>query len=339
MLLYLLNESFEKIGIIDSYVSIIWTTRYQDVGEFELYLPSNNPNTFKCGQFLQRDDDKTVMIIESIQFTSDEEAGDFCTLTGKSIEQILSRRIIWDKTQLIGNIEESMYRIVDENAVNTDDERRKIPNMKCAKLKGFSSSGTFVYHGESLLDVITTLCQSYDIGFKVTYNNGEMIFEIYQGTDRSYNQTNNPFVIFSPDFDNLLNSTYRRETANYKNVCLVYSETQRTASGHATQAVGTGFGLNRRETFVDAGNEDTGEDYWERLISKGREVLSETTLTETFEAEIEPTYKYGEDYFLGDIVQLENEYGVKATARIMEIIENEDESGYTCIPTFKTLEV
>ena len=58
MLLYLLNESFERIGIIDSYVSIIWTTRYQDVGEFELYLPSNNPNAFECGQFLQRDDDK-----------------------------------------------------------------------------------------------------------------------------------------------------------------------------------------------------------------------------------------------------------------------------------------
>lgn len=339
MLLYLLNESFERIGIIDSYVSIIWTTRYQDVGEFELYLPSNNPNAFECGQFLQRDDDKTIMVIENIEFSSDEETGDFCTLTGKSIEEILSRRIVWNKTQLIGNIEESMYRIIDENAINADDKKRNIPNMKCAKLKGFSFTGTLVYHGETLLEVISTLCQTYDLGFKITYNNHEIVFEIYRGTDRSYNQTKNPYVVFSPNFDNLLNSTYRRETESYKNVCLVYGETQRTSSGHATQTVGTETGLNRRETFVDAGNEDTGSDYWERLTSKGQEVLSEATLNETFEAEIEPTYKYREDYFLGDIVQLENEYGIKATARIIEIIENEDESGYTCIPTFKTLEV
>lgn len=339
MILYLLNESFEKIGIIDDYVSIIWTTRYQSAGEFELYLPSNNPNEFKCGQFVMREDDKTIMIIDTIKFTTDEETGDFCTITGKSIENILSYRIIWNKTQLIGNVEESIYRLVDENIINSDISSRNIPVLYSAKLKKFSDSGTFVYHGKNLLEVITELCETYDYGFKITFADEKLVFEIYTGTDRSYNQSKNPFVIFSPDFDNLSQSTYDNNIAEYKNVCLVYSETSRVNAGFVNQVVGSGQGLSRRETFVDAGNEDTGEDYWTRLVSSGKQALSEANAEEKFEGEIQLTYVYREDYFLGDIIQIENEYSIKATARIMEIIENEDESGYTCIPTFKTLEV
>ena len=44
-------------------------------------------------------------------------------------------------------------------------------------------------------------------------------------------------------------------------------------------------------------------------------------------------------YNLGDIVQIENEYGIQATARILEIIDCEDESGYSTVPTFSTWEV
>ena len=44
-------------------------------------------------------------------------------------------------------------------------------------------------------------------------------------------------------------------------------------------------------------------------------------------------------YNLGDIVQIENEYGIQATVRILEIIDCEDESGYSTVPTFSTWEV
>lgn len=44
------------------------------------------------------------------------------------------------------------------------------------------------------------------------------------------------------------------------------------------------------------------------------------------------------DYNLGDIVEVENEYGLKARVRITEVIESEDENGYTCIPKFENVE-
>ena len=50
-------------------------------------------------------------------------------------------------------------------------------------------------------------------------------------------------------------------------------------------------------------------------------------------------YVLNKDYFLGDIVQVINEYGISATPRIIEIIESEDENGTSVVPTFSTWEV
>ena len=39
MYIYVLDSEYNKIGVIDYCESIIWTTRYCDSGDFELYLP------------------------------------------------------------------------------------------------------------------------------------------------------------------------------------------------------------------------------------------------------------------------------------------------------------
>ena len=69
--------------------------------------------------------------------------------------------------------------------------------------------------------------------------------------------------------------------------------------------------------------------------------LDEYSITKVFEAEIEPrtTFKYKDDYDLGDIVEVTTEYGVTAHPRIVEIIESWNETGYSVIPTLEELEV
>ncbi len=329
MILYLLNKSFEKTNIIDTFTSVIWTSRYQEASEFELYLPYQKSIVFEIGQMLQREDNDTLMKIENIQLVTDEENGDYYTVTGTSIEKMLSDRIVWDTTELFGSVEESIYRLIDENMIHPDDKNRIIDNFRCAPLKMLPETGNFIFHGESLYDVVTSVCQTYGYGFKLT---NDLIFEIYKGADRSYNQTENPYVIFSPDFDNVLQTTYKNEIVEYKNTCLVYGK---SGNGPLKMMFGNYAGASRRETFVDAGDVDSNETF----KSKAEKTLTHKSANETFECEIQPSYVYGKDYCLGDIVQIENEYKMHATARIMEIIESEDESGYKCIPTFKTLEV
>jgi hypothetical protein len=68
------------------------------------------------------------------------------------------------------------------------------------------------------------------------------------------------------------------------------------------------------------------------------EKLAELQELKLFEGKVEAetNFIYGVDYFLGDKVQVVNEYGIGASARIVEIIDAEDETGRTVVPTFST---
>ena len=59
----------------------------------------------------------------------------------------------------------------------------------------------------------------------------------------------------------------------------------------------------------------------------------------TFEAEVDPvgTFVYKQDYDLGDVVCIENDLGMRILARLVEMIEVEDENGYSLQPKFEYL--
>ena len=48
-------------------------------------------------------------------------------------------------------------------------------------------------------------------------------------------------------------------------------------------------------------------------------------------------YKYGEDFFIGDIVQIANEYGHEGRAYISELVISQNEDGVSIYPTFQTI--
>lgn len=62
-------------------------------------------------------------------------------------------------------------------------------------------------------------------------------------------------------------------------------------------------------------------------------------VTTAFEGEVEVTrlFKYGEDFFIGDIVQIANEYGNEGSAYISELVISNSEEGLSIYPTFKTI--
>lgn len=73
------------------------------------------------------------------------------------------------------------------------------------------------------------------------------------------------------------------------------------------------------------------------LLNKGQEQLSEYATNISFEGAVEPntTFIYKKDYFLGDVVTVENKYGINKKARITEVIEIKDENGYSIEPKFE----
>lgn len=349
MNLFVLNKDLEPITILDDYVSLIWTDRYRECGDFELTLATSGtiPGTIQQDYYLWSSNSEHVMIIEKLSITSDVDEGSTITISGRSLESILDRRVIWGLKTLSGNLQNGVQELLNENVISPSNESRKIDNFVFEASTDSKITELAIdaqYTGDNLYDVICGICADRGIGFKVTLSEDKkFVFKLYAGTDRSYNQQTNPWVIFSPKFDNLISSNYLESRSGLKNVALVGGEGEGSARRYT--AVGNAVGLERRELFTDARDisSDTGDgttlsndEYISLLRQRGKEDLAENVEVMAFEGEAETSqmFKYGEDFFNGDVVQVVNEYGHESPARILEIVMSENEEGTSVYPTF-----
>ena len=352
MELLIMDENFAGVSTLDIFESLIWTDRYYACGDFEIYMPCSEKmlSTLKQDMYLYLRESEHIMIIEDIQIDTDVEDGVHLTVTGRSLESILDRRIIWNLTTLSGGLQAGIKQLLNENAIAPSDPARAIPNLifedsTDSKITNLALNAQ--YYGENLYDVICEVCESNEIGFKIILNeSNQMVFSLYAGTDRSYEQTENPYVIFSPGFDNLLNSNYISSKKTLKTVTMITGEGEGSDKKKAVAECsnGAGSGLNRREMHTDASgisqidgeNTISDEDYTALLQRQGIDELAQNTRTESFEGEVSSgrTYTYGMDYFMGDIVQNVNEFNIEATSRVTEYIMSQDESGIERYPTF-----
>lgn len=355
MVLWVLNDKYESIDIIDTFNSLIWTDRYYECGDFELsmlcspYLVS----IMQKGYYLWCKESEHMMIIEEVQITSSEE-GLVLLVLGRSLESILDRRIIWDQTILDAQLQDCVEKILNENIISPSDEKRKIENFVFQKneteLSTESENIKAQLRGDTVYDVIETLCSSYSIGFKVILSeDNHFVFSLYKGTDRSYEQVDNPYVIFSPKFDNIEESSYIEKNTDYKNVVLVAGEGE--GSEKKTISVSEDdkdfSGLERRETYENASDISStsssgtisSEDYNSQLKQRGIDALNESGVYQYFDGtiDINRVFKYGIDFEVGDIVQLSNEYGIESRARIIEIIISQDPEGFKMYPTVEIM--
>ena len=316
--IYVLNQNFELQGIIDEYVSIIWRPSYSEVGDFELYLGVSDKAIalLQKNSYVVRSSDITVendivsyekvMVIKNIEITTDIENGNFLTVTGRELKYLLHQRIVWSQTNLTGTAENAIRRLVNENAIAPKDDKRIIPNLALGVSAGLTDSIDKQVTGEYLDDAITEICTTYSYGWEIVVINSTMVLIVYAGVDRSYNQTERPYVVFSNDFENLYNTNYQLSTEGYANTTLIGGEGEGSQRIYTT--VNNSYsGLERYETFTDAKdvsqNKDSEDEidtatYLKLLAERGREKLASLAYTEGFSGEVlsDVAFKYGEDF-------------------------------------------
>lgn len=355
--IYVLGQNFETLGLVDEYVSVIWKPSYEEVGDFEIYLAveTEKLELLRKNRYLVRkkditvDDDenttyKKVMVIKGIEIITDTETGNFLKVTGRELKYLLHNRIVWKQTVLNGTAEEAIRRLIKENAIEPTDSKRKIPALvlgDAARLKDRIEkqvTGTF------LDEAITEICVNYAYGWEVYIENKTMIVKIYKGINRSYEQDENLYVVFSDKFENLYNTEYQESVENYANTTLIGGE------GEGVERVFTTIGeensgMDRYEVFTDArdissnaGSDDAIpiEQYKMMLKERGKENLSELSITEGFRGEVisDARFQYGKDFYLGDTVTVINEYGIQRDVMVLSAIEYEDETGEKLLPQF-----
>lgn len=357
-----LNSDLECIGKIDKYSSFIWTDRYNDAGEFELCLPvtAKYAQSIKKDMFLSIPTSSKTMIVESIKIETDSEEGNTYNITGRSLESILDRRIVWKQTQVNGSVQNALHSLINDAIISPTDSRRRIDNfvfVESSDPRVISAVYTQVaqYKGDSLFDVVKKVCQAFHLGFRIIQNGLNFEFSLFAGIDRSYGQTFNSYVVFSPSHDNLLSSNYLESIKNYKNVLRIAGEgdgaTQTFIThylefddDHASEKVG----LNRREIYIDCHDVSSitssntvmdVQQYTNTLVQKGVEKLVDLVPETAFEGEIDTTvmFKYHSDFEIGDICEIRNEYGMNDQVRVTEVVQTWEADGYTCIPTLESL--
>lgn len=333
--------------IIDTFESLILNVQFYGIDDFEFIVPGTNKNITRLpiGKLLVREEDatedgyKNVMRIQNRRIDYDSERGWLLTLTGGGLKSIVRQRCISSQVGFSGLVEQGLRQIITDNIIDPEDSARQIPNFVLAAEQGYTDVFECQLLGENIADWMTEILPSYGIGWTVDIKNGQYVLTFKKGVNRSYSQTENIPVVFSPEFDNLLNASYSYETTEYKNAGVVGGEGD--GANQVSTTVGSAEGLDRYETYIDGssvssnGEIITMETYINMLKEAGNAELNAASHVETFEGNIiwDGVYKLNQDFFLGDIVQIDNGL-MQATTRITEIIYSEDTNGSAVTPTF-----
>ena len=344
MLPIILNTSFQKIGMIEEYISFIWTARYYSPGDFEIVAPINENTValLQCDHYVIRETDENAGVIESIEYAQDEDGHETVTARGRFLSCILERRIIAEMTEVTNKlVPDTIEKYLNEAIISPSIAARRISNFSFADLSGSTARVSIQHTGTNVLEAVNDMCLNYGLGHKTLLQNGNFIFTLYAGADRSLNQSVNPRVIFSRDYDNLNTSDYVENYAAKITDVLTAGEGEGSARKTAWASKTNEIGLARYELYKDARNtsSDNGAisaaDYLNQLRGEGLEDITEYSAAFTGSVFFD-NYKYRTDVNLGDIVSIVNErWGIGINTRIVEVVESVGETGeYTIMPTF-----
>ena len=352
------NGTFDSIGEVNKYTSLIWPDKYNGYTTFELNAPvtPENKNLIKKGHIIWCGGDNAC-VIEIIQSDTNENGQKTYKIKGRTLEMLLTTRIIWGIYNCVNkHSSTAMYEIVDKQCVNPSDSFRKIPFLECAEDEQLGKIISFQKTGGEVYDAIESIATDAELGFDVLFRPREkkLIFKVTEGVDRTLMPASGDasnLVIFSTDLEDILSSSYYTNDQDVKTLAYVAGEGEGVDRTYIISGNAATKGLLRREMYVDARDlqsevsGDNGitvtinpDDYRDMLNDRGTEKLAEQITAESFEAKMRVVgniqYKYGIDYNKGDKVIVQDvELGVQVVGKVTEVSENYDDE-YELIITF-----
>ena len=319
----------------------------------------------QTGNYVTRPDDENIGIIENINVEYSEEFGKMIAASGRFAKSLLDRRIIYNTSGNItgklsispvissGLVETAVRKLVTDHIISSPQTARNISFITLGELQGITKkivdeSGNNAQLQTSfgnLLEYTDEMLHSYELGAKMVFDREtlQLKYTVYEGKDRSRNNTqNNLPIIMAQEYDNFFSSRYEKNTTQFKNTALIGGEGEGT-NRFCTMIGTNATGLNRREVWIDASAQSktyelngeqkqyTDDEYLALLKSAGTQTIADYQIAERYEGELNVnTLTYKTDFNIGDIITVEdNELNIYINPRIITVIENQDESGYS----------
>lgn len=353
----IINTNFELLGIITNYESLICTWNYYECGTFELTINKNKANTNKLQKdnmlIVNKRDDK-ILLIDKVVISTNINSKTM-KVTGTCIKGLTKRRIIatngYDRvteTQAENIVKHYIRKHMIESYYDTvRTPERDISWVKITPTQNRGIKTVWQARLTNLHDELKHIAEDTGIGWKGILNRNDKCieFDCYVGTNRTIDQTEDanthedlselthkeleeytheelqgtvkhPYIIFSEKKKNLLDGKTTDDDTNYKNVG--YAAGKGENEDRLITVIGTATGFDRREVFIDLNNiEDPDE-----LKKEGQKKLDTYKTIKSVEGKVYqiPNMEYEKDFFLGDIVTIEND-GIYEDKRIIQAKE------------------
>ncbi|MED4969750.1 siphovirus ReqiPepy6 Gp37-like family protein [Parageobacillus toebii] len=352
----ILTPVLDLLAEIDDYESLLFTRRWHEVGEFELRINRYKRHTelLQRGNLIMLGSHRNkVGIIRHREIELDEngKASENWIVKGIALKGVVAQRLVVPPAndshdRASGAAETVMKHYVNNHVVNPVDTKRKIDMVVLASDQQRGSQISWESRFKNLAEELVEISKASGLGWDVILDlqQKKWIFDVFVGRDLTVNQSVNPPVIFSPQFESLKQLSFVESDYNYKNYG--YIAGQGEGEDRRVVEVGEAEGLSRIETFIDArdiSEEDENqqalpeEQVIAKLRERGQQKLSEFAQEFFLEGQIltNSPFEYEKDYDLGDIVTIQNrEWGITRDARITEIKEIYEPGGFQIEATF-----
>jgi hypothetical protein len=348
------DNEFNRYGVLNSFSMIQYNNMFSDVGAFELVCPLSEDNInllFGSKDRILWIEDEVAGIIQFNERVAGSD-NDNISVKGSLLPVMLNWRYIYPQYSKKGYPDDIVRELVTQNLVSSGV--RAIPRFSVQADTPHTLEQTVYQQTGSYVGMeCTSIAQSHNFGFCVEFRpkTEQFVFRTLYGKDRTLKNTSgNKSVVFSRQFNNILESSYLNNREDYRNTAIIAGEgegAQRVVSTIESPDV---IGFSRRELFVDArdiqsipddieGLSMTPEEYQIALQQRGAEKLQSHIEIESFESVVRndnsSQFLYGRDYFLGDkVTVVDTLLNISTSAVVTEVTVTLDEKGYSVEPTF-----
>jgi hypothetical protein len=240
--------------------------------------------------------------------------------------------------------------------------KQVITNLVIGNIDQSGTPQPFSIKRGPLLDPIKEIGVANGVGWYLRPTNVlpgsyQLTFGTYSGLNRTSDQSVNGIVRFSPGLDSLTDIKELRSGAGYKTVAIAVSpdfDPVTKLSGGTTYA-GLAYAPGAYDLDIDFKLrvlcvEVTGitlescgalfSTYKKLMDAEARNALANNNYTKVVDGEVVPQseFVYGTHYNLGDIIELQDQYGYIQKARVTEYIRSKDASGSRAYPTVSVLD-
>lgn len=350
------NHALSPVAAIKGWSSVIWTERYQEIGEFEIRIPERNPNLLTyldeyMDKFIKLPYSEETMVIEEIAYEGGRDQS-AVYIRGRDAKSILQRRVLV-ATQLIPYgvpTNDMLIQIFNDEIANPSEKGRQIDLIAFDNPSSWSDQHLdYETKDKSVWDLFLYCAQIYKCGLRTYWKDGKIRYQFWKPKVRS--GENNTFpVVFNEELGTLANIIYRKTSKTYRTSAYVHVEGGSDNSVIINEDISNryGIGLNRREMFVNPGWNNTSQlidtpDLRRSLRPYGVSALYDHAFYDNITGEITRnslySYGLGGDFYLGDRIAVEVG-GRRQYARVKEYTFSWTiENGFTAYPTIDSTPV